>query len=114
MIASDDEQRLWSALSLAAAQAARGHPVSLFFSGHAAACAVQNYGAALDAGHKQKGAPTIADLFASCADLGVHLCVCQTGLHLVDMSADRLRPGCEATGLIAWLAGTKDAQLMFV
>jgi peroxiredoxin family protein len=114
MIVSDDAQRLWSALSVAAAYAALGKNVSVFLSGSAAACAAHDYQAACDTTHAAKGIATLAELFTSCAELGVAVSVCQTGMALCDLTAGDLKATCAATGLLYWLAGNASSvKLIF-
>ncbi len=103
MVASADERSIWSALSLALAQAARGKTVSLFLSGYACAVAHKDFGAQTDAHHIAQGVATLQELLATCQEMNIELQVCQSGMALCELAADALRSGATPTGLIRWL-----------
>ncbi len=113
LVATADEKILWSALSLAAAQAARGKTVSLFLSGYAAGVARPDFVASTDAHHNALGVATLQALFASCAELTVEIHVCQTGMALCALTADSLRAGATPAGLISWLAQVDAPDAIF-
>jgi peroxiredoxin family protein len=113
MISTCDTQRLWSALSLVAAQAARGLQVAVFFSGDAARITHQNFIFPHDRHYQEKGVTTPGQLIDSCLELSVAFTVCQTGMHLCDVTSDQLRPGMTAGGLLAWLSEQKNSTLLF-
>jgi predicted peroxiredoxin len=113
IVVSADEQRLWSALSYAAANAALGKSVSLFFSGDAAACCRAEYRASAEALHVAKGVATIAELFSSCQGLGADFSVCQTGMQLCDVTAADLNPEVLPSGFLAWLVGKPEMPVVF-
>jgi predicted peroxiredoxin len=114
IVSTADEQRFWSALSLAAAKAALGVEVAIFLSGHAARLAAPDYISGLALAHHAKGVATIADLLSSCLELGVSFAICQTGMHLCEVHADQLAHHHVPTGLVAWLAAHREHNLIFV
>jgi predicted peroxiredoxin len=114
LISTADENRLWSALSLAAAHAALGFEVSIFFSGAAACAAHGIYAGAGSAAHEARGIASVPELFVSSIQLGVAFSVCQTGMAMCDMTAEDVKPEIQITGLLSWLALHRDASFIFV
>jgi peroxiredoxin family protein len=114
VVSTCDVPRLWSLLSLVAAHAARGGQAAVFLSGDAARIAQQTFVFSADHIYEEKGVATPAQLLESCLDLSVHVTVCQTGMHLCDMTADQLKPGMTTGGMLAWLTEHKDSELLFV
>jgi peroxiredoxin family protein len=110
LIVSADEQHLWSALSVAAASAALGKEVSVFFSGYGAACARSDFVAETDKVRAKIGVATIAELFSSSVDLGITFSVCQTGMQMCGIVAESLEPFIVPTGLLAWLVEQSDSM----
>jgi predicted peroxiredoxin len=108
------DERVWSCFSLAATAAAQGRAVTLFLSGHAAEIGLQTYHAAGDSKRAAYCVPTVAELFESCLELGVRIMACQTGLHLIEHSAEDLHMAVEAGGMMAALAARPDAQIICV
>lgn len=113
LISSPDDMKLWSALSLATAQAALGKSVAVFLSGHAASCARTTFVSPLDGRHAAQGVATIAELFAACADFQIEIHVCQTGMLLHDLVPESLRVGAVPGGLIDWLSRVKSPDATF-
>jgi predicted peroxiredoxin len=114
LLAEPRDERLWAALSLAAASAASGRRVSLFFSGEAVQMAGRRFRSGADGKRSAYGVATLSELFASCDELGVRFIACQTGMHLSELQDDALRPGVEPGGLIGWLAETTGAERVVV
>jgi predicted peroxiredoxin len=113
LVSTCEEARYWSLLSLAAAKAALGVRVSVFLSGDAAALARRDTVFVSDQSYQQKGVATLAQLMDSCLELSVAFTVCQTGMHMCDMTADQLRVGMTPGGLMAWLSDPKNSELIF-
>jgi predicted peroxiredoxin len=114
IIAEPRDERVWTAFSLAASAAAQGRKVVLFLSGHAAAIGLQNYHAPGDSKRSAYCVATVAELFESCLELGVRIIACQTGLHLIEQSADNLHIAIEAGGVLTALAADANAQIIVI
>jgi predicted peroxiredoxin len=112
VIGSLAEDRLHAALSIAAAAAALGRRVEIFF--HAGAVAALAPGAAFagDAQLADAGVPTIADLLETAAALGVGITACQSGLALTGIDAGGLGATVRAGGLVDFLGRDGDAELL--
>lgn len=95
IVVSENGPRLATALTLAAAAAALGRDVAMLFDG-ASVAALAHPG----------------PLLAAALDLGVRVTACQTGLADAGMSAADLPPGVISGGMVAFVAGASDAQLM--
>ncbi|MBV7257345.1 DsrE family protein [Pacificimonas sp. WHA3] len=112
LVAEGTQPRLHAALSLAVASAALGRAVAIFFQGSAVAALEAGRVWPADAAHRAAGSPTIADLFANAREMEIGIGACETGIHLANLSADRLIPGVETTGLIAFLAAHGDDEIV--
>lgn len=108
ILSGSDDERFWSALSLAAAVAAQDGAVRLFLSGAAAMLAAEDYEAPGDAQRDRRGVPTVAELLDSALELEVALHVCQTGMALMNLDVADLREEAGPDGLIAFLDGIED------
>jgi predicted peroxiredoxin len=108
------DDRVWAAFSLAASAQVAGRRVQLFLSGAAAEIAARGWQAAGEKKRRAYCVPTIADLWDSLDELGVPITVCQTGMHLCELEADALRPGCEPGGMVGFLLTLKGAELVVV
>ncbi|MDO6413382.1 DsrE family protein [Sphingomonas sp. BIUV-7] len=96
IVSGPDPDRLRSALGIAAAEAALGGKVRLFFDAGSVSLL-----AALPA--------ALQPLRDAALDLGVQVFVCQTGLAEQDI---RLDPRFEAAGLVALMAGLGEDRLL--
>lgn len=114
IVMADDHAQVHGALSLAAAAAALGRPVRMFFQGVAVRALAEHRNWADDSALEAEGAPTISDLLTQCSELQVPVSACETGLHVTGIGAAGLRPGIETEGLIAFLAHQSDAELVTV
>jgi predicted peroxiredoxin len=99
IVAGPEPARLESALRLAAAEAALGGTVTLFLDSPAVA---------LLAGESEGGA-----LLDTCFALGGTVMLCQTGLAEAGLRADTLDPRFTYGGMVGFLAGARDARLVF-
>jgi uncharacterized protein len=114
IIAEPRDERVWTAFSLAASAAAQGRSVTVFLSGHAAVIGLNSYHAPGDSKRSAYCVATVAELFESCLELGARIIACQTGLHLVEHSAEDLHIAVEAAGLMTALAAHGNAQIIVI
>jgi predicted peroxiredoxin len=114
IFAEPRDERLWAGLSLAASAAAQNRKVTIFLSGPAAEIGLRTYHAPGDSKRSAYCVATVAELFDSCIELGVRIIACQTGLHLIERSADDLHMAVESGGMITALAAQADAQIIMV
>jgi predicted peroxiredoxin len=108
ILAGEQDERFWSALSLACTLAAQETPTRLFLSGAAVMLAAEDYEAAGDSERSRAGVPTVAELLDSAIDLGVGLHACQTGMALLGLEVTDLREDVRPDGLMAFLADVDD------
>jgi predicted peroxiredoxin len=102
IVAGSDPERLHAALSFAAAAQAMGGATRIHL--HGPAVALLQGPTAIDARYAAKGLPTLAELLDDMLELGVAMTVCQSGLALADMNADRLDARIGVDGPIGALA----------
>jgi predicted peroxiredoxin len=114
IIAEPRDERVWTAFSLAASAAAQGRNVTLFLSGHAAVIGLKDYHAPGDSKRSAYCVATVAELFESCIELGVRIIACQTGLHLIEHSADELHIAVEVGGMMTALTAYNNAQIIMI
>ena len=112
VIGSSDGPRLHAALSLAAAAAALGRPVALYFHGEAVAALAVDSRFVGDERLAATGMPTVADLVDTVLALGVGITACQSGLALTGLEAKRLMAGVDAGGLVEFLGRHSDWELL--
>jgi predicted peroxiredoxin len=112
IIAEPRDECVWTAFSLAASAAAQGRMVMIFLSGTAAEIGLRDYHAPGDSKRSAYCVATVAELFDSCIELGVRFIACQTGLHMIEQSADALHMAVEAGGMMTVLAAQPDAQII--
>ncbi len=112
IFAEANHARLHAGLTLACGAAALDRPVMLFFHGESVAALAPGRHWQGDVPLVAAGIPSLANLFASAADLGVEIMACQSGLHLCGLSPAALHDGVEAGGMIAFLAAARDAELL--
>jgi predicted peroxiredoxin len=92
-------ERFAATVEVAAAAAALDRPVAMLLRGPAV---------------KALGQPTIARAFDLLFEMGVEVGLCQTAMAAHGMVATDLPPGVEAHGLVGFLAGRADWQLVVV
>ncbi len=114
IVAETRDERVWTAFSLAATAAAQGRKVALFLSGAAVEIGLRHYRAPGDSKRSAYCVATVAELFDSCIELGVRIIACQTGLHLIEQSAEALHIAVEPGGMMSALAAQDDAQIILV
>ena len=107
IVAGSDPARFHAALSVAAANAALGGRSRVFLQGEAAGLL-----RILDRQEAAEGTPTLTELIEETVALGGEIMVCQSGLALVDLSAEDLPESLTTSGLVELLAGRGDDQLM--
>jgi len=106
ILASADAERARAGLEVAAANAALGQPTRVFVQGSAA----RLFGE-LDQ-KAAPGLPSLGELLEEAMALGVSVTVCQSGLALAGLRADRLPSGVETGGLVELLSGAGGDQLL--
>lgn len=111
IIGSAAHDRLHAALSLAAAAAALGRDVAVYFHADAATVADPATKWAEDTRFTAVGAPTIGELVESTLELGAAFTVCQTGLALADLTAMEIDPRFEPGGLVDFLGRAGDSEI---
>jgi len=104
ILVTADPARLRAALALARAEVALGSEARLFIQGEAAALLRPPIAAPQDADWKAAGEPTLAKLLDAALDDGVEISLCQSGLAVAGLDADRLDRRIAVTGPIAFLA----------
>jgi len=109
IVASDDEARFHSALSVGAANCALGKRTRIFLQGEAAALLSTREVAGRT---PPSGMPSLFELIEEAMAVGVEIIVCQSGLALAGMSAQRLPAGITTGGLMELLANRGDDQLL--
>ena len=95
IVADIDPVRFRTALTLAAAQAALGGRTRMLLDNAAVRLAAD-----------------ADELLESCFELGVSVTLCQTGLALAGLQADRLDPRFTYGGMLGWLAELGDDRLL--
>jgi predicted peroxiredoxin len=111
IVAGADEERFRSALEVAAANAALDRTTRVFLQG-AAASLLGRFAAEVEEPRGVLGAPTLMQLLDEALALGASITVCQSGLALAGMRADRLPEGVETGGLVELLASGRNHQLL--
>jgi predicted peroxiredoxin len=99
IVASGDPARFAAALEIAAANAALGRRTRLFLQSDAVQLLRQD-------------AASNTELLGEAIALGASITLCQSGLALAGMTADRLPAGVETGGLVELLATSGDDQLL--
>lgn len=114
VLLTPDAERYRGALTLAAAHAALGGEVALFFQLEAAALLRRPFTAPNDAEHIATGLPALAELMDDATELGVRLIACQSGMELCGMVAQDLPPGVNVGGPVSFLQGVGDGDRLVV
>ena len=112
ILASDDPERLFSALSIAAAHAATGANTRIFIEGRSVALLAERSPAPRDAERHASGLPTLAEIRAESTHLGVRLIACQGGMALSGLEIGQLGPDVEAGGLVGLMTSLGDDRLV--
>jgi intracellular sulfur oxidation DsrE/DsrF family protein len=100
LIVSEAEgERFAAAIELAAASAALDRPVAVLLRGPAVAAL---------------GRATVARALDLLFELGADVGICQTAMAAHGLTAADLPPGIEALGIVAFLGGRADWQLLLV
>lgn len=100
LIVSEAEgERFAAAVELAAASAALDRGVAVLLRGPAV---------------KALGRVEVAKAFDLLFELGVDVGICQTAMAVHGLTADDLPPGVEAHGMVAFLSGRADWQIVLV
>jgi predicted peroxiredoxin len=107
VVATADPARFHSALELAAANAALENPTRLFLQAQAVPLLWMEAEAA-------EGMPSAREMLDAVLALGVKISACQSGLALGGREASTLPKGVDTEGLLSFLAGRRDNQLMIV
>jgi peroxiredoxin family protein len=119
VIHSGEAARVHYALVLAAAAAAIGRPVILFFAGSSLALARDAPGdlaghATFSATARATGAPDIETLWRACRELGVRLIACETAMRLAGAKRSTLAADVEVAGAVTLLGAARGHDLLFV
>lgn len=109
-----DPERFRGALTLAAAHAALGGEVGIFFQLEAAALLRMPLTAPNDAAHIASGLPPLAELMDDATELGVRCIACQSGMELCRMEAGDLPSGVSVGGPVSFLQGVGDGERLVV
>jgi intracellular sulfur oxidation DsrE/DsrF family protein len=100
LIVSEAEgERFAAAVELAAASAAMDRAVAVLLRGPAV---------------KALGRPKVAKAFDLLFELGANVSLCQTAMATHGLTAADLPPGIEALGMVAFLSGRADWQIVVV
>lgn len=122
---SGDYERVHYALVLAAAAAAIGGPVTLFFTGEAIRALVANdgwrqlpaaggaTGGETDARYVSRGVAGFVELLEACVAMDVKFIVCEMGLRTIDLSRGDLRDDVpiEEAGVVTLLADSSSRTI---
>ena len=104
VVADDDPERLRTALVMAAAQAALGGQVSMFFQGAAVGLLRHPVADPDEARQSGAGLPTLSQLLDEALGLGVMVAACQSSLALLGMQADAFDARIMWSGMVSMLA----------
>ncbi len=113
LLISGGHERAHYAFMLAAGAAAIGRDVVIFATNDG--CHGLTDGAsdaAREADIEATGVPGIAILRAACAELGVRLIACESGLRMAGMDPSALSDGVEVAGITSFLAAVGDGQIV--
>lgn len=91
------DERHAAAVELAACAAALGRPVAVLVKAEAT---------------KELARPVLRPDYQTLVDLGASIAACQTAMAAHDLAADDLAPGVEALGILAFLEGRADWQVV--
>ena len=103
VLLGSDPERFRGALTIAAAHAALGGKVAVFFQLEAVALLKHDNVAPKDSAHHAKGLPRLAELMHDAAELGVTFIACQSGMELCGMEAGDLPAGTMTGGPVSFL-----------
>lgn len=112
IVATADPARLHAALSVAAAHAALDRPTRMFLQGEAVVLLRSPIRWAEDERYSASGLPTLGELLAEAAAIGVRITACQSGLALALMELNDLPPGIDTGGILELLTRHGADQLL--
>lgn len=112
IIAANDSARLYAALEAAAAWAALGREVHVFFQGEAVAGLRRPVIHPGDRARQAAGQTDLAALLGDMREHGVQLFVCQSGLAMADMTMDMLAVDAKAAGLVGFLSAVAPGAMV--
>ncbi len=104
IVAAAEGRHFCAALETAIAAVALGQSARLFVQGDAAAMLRAPAGFADDGARRAVGLPGLGELIDEALASGVEIIVCQSGLALADLTADRIVGGIKAGGVVSFLA----------
>lgn len=114
IVAAAEGRRFCAALETAIAAAALGQSARMFVQGDAAAMLRAPAGFAGDDARRATGLPGLGELIDEALASGVEMVVCQSGLALSDLTADRLVAGVKAGGVVSFLAAVAAEDRLIV
>ena len=114
IVAVAEGRRFCAALETAIAAAALGGPARLFLQGDAAAMLRAPAGFAGDGARRAAGLPGLGELIDEALASGVEMIVCQSGLALADLTADRIVGDVKAGGVVSFLAAVAAEDRLIV
>ena len=114
IVAAAEGRRFCAALETAIAAAALGQRARLFLQGDAAAMLRAPAGFAGDSTRRTAGLPGLDELIGEALASGVEMVVCQSGLALVGLTADRIVDGVKAGGVVSFLAAAAAEDRLLV
>jgi predicted peroxiredoxin len=112
ILTGNDPEKLYSALSIAAAQAATGAATRIFFEGLSVGLLADQAPLPRDKERQSQGLPSLAELRHEATELGVGLIACQGGMALAKLDIDQLGKETEAGGLIGLMTSLGDDRLV--
>ncbi|MEQ8311826.1 MAG: DsrE family protein [Sphingopyxis sp.] len=114
IVAAAEGRRFCAALETAIAAVALGQSARLFVQGDAAAMLRAPAGFAGDGARRAVGLPGLGELIDEALASGVEIIVCQSGLALADLIADRIVGGIKAGGVVSFLAAVAAEDRLIV
>jgi predicted peroxiredoxin len=112
ILAEPAPARLRGALSVACAVAALGARARLFLQEEAVSLLGGPLNSPGDGRRAAAGLPTLAQLFEEALTMPVEVIVCQSGLTLAGIEADRLDPRVATGGLVSVMATAGDDRIL--
>jgi predicted peroxiredoxin len=111
ILAEPDPGRLRAALALTSSVAALGGRARLFLHEEAVSLLAAPLMSPADSQHTAAGLPTLAQLFEEALAMPVEVIVCQSGLSLAGIDANRLDPRVATGGLVGVMATAEDDRV---
>lgn len=104
IVAAAEGRRFCAALETAIAAVALGQRARLFLQSDAAALLRAPAGFAGDDARRAAGLPGLGELIEEALASGIEMVVCQSGLAVAGLTADRVVAGVRAGGVVSFLA----------